>query len=167
MIQEELKILKELKKMKPWYGSKSDKKEKFDFLYRSLSDLHGILVPKLRVVNNLKIKNKKLYGLCNMEFGEIFINKFSVITALHEFKHWLDFNYKVDKSISKLEWEATYYSTSRFYIVWPERIQHLKEIRNRLNTEDNNYKIAKTDINYNMCPDTVAVLDIIMGSLKC
>ena len=184
MIQQEIVILKQLKKKRPWSGGYEVKKEKFTWFLEELCKLHELEIPKLIIHRSEKQFKwaKKYCGDCTLEGkkGQIRIKNFSIITLLHEFKHWKDFhdpelkfNKKEEK---KREYDAYYYSTRRFYAVWPERIKMLSEfienkifktksIQTRIRKMKNKYK--EIDMDYILKAETCAIIDIILGEFLC
>lgn len=186
MIDQELELLKELKQKSPWTGEYQSKKEKFIWLLTELCNIHNMDVPKLVIPKypNQFEWTKKYCGDCAFRYrhkGKIRIKNFSVITLLHEFKHWIDFHnsklkWKTKKEKEKREYDAYYYSTRRFYAVWPERIKTLSEfVENnifetktaQLRMRQMKEKYQDTDVDYKLRAETRAIIDIVLGEVWC
>lgn len=184
MIHQEIALLKELKKNNPWSGGYKAKKKKFKWLLTELCLIHNLKVPKLIIPQYpQKLKwTKKICGDCSRK--TIRINNFSVLTLLHEFKHWIDFHnpnleWKQKKEKEKREYDAYYYSTRRFYEIWPERINMLSEFYNLIDNDTEKsiiaidkirkmkYQYQKTNIDYKLRAETCAIIDIILKEVWC
>lgn len=144
MFTQEISLLKDLKQKHPWSGSYMVKKAKFKYLLNGLCEIHGVDAPRLLIPKDKEQYEwtKKVYGDCWCQLGKIRVRNFSVITLLHEFRHWLDYNTAGLKRKKASEWRANYYSTYRFYYVWPERIKLLNELftEKELSLKPENYK---------------------------
>lgn len=157
----EFDILLQFKKMKPWNGDYFTKYEKFKWLLDKLCLAYNLSydIPKLKIMND-KYSDENGYGNFNFEKNIIELNNFSVITLLHEFKHFLDYknNIKYNDDLDR-ENAADYYCYFNFYYIWPERIEKLQEI---LNIKKNNN--LKLDLNLSFSNnniETKAICDII------
>lgn len=172
MINQEIYLLEEFKEKKPWSGNFYKKKSKFNWLLTNLCYIHTLPCPKLIIPKNPHLYKwtKNIDGDCWFFEQKIRIKNFSVITLLHEFKHWVDLwsnkKFKPKENKEKREWEAIYYSISRFYKVWPERINYLKELsfsfsKNNICLDNfiNKYNIYDND------PNMKAILDIVAGKI--
>ncbi len=134
IIQEEIEILKKFKQQSPWNGNYYNKKRKFKEFLIKLCELHEVEVPKFLIPKNqYKFKwAQQRFGDCNYRLKTIRIKNFSIITLLHEFRHWVDFQKSPELRSKKqehvMEWRASYYSNRLFYTVWPERIKIFKKL---------------------------------------
>jgi hypothetical protein len=160
--QQEIKLLKYIKSKKPWYGSYSSKKAKFTFLLDNLCELHCLDKIKLLIPEDRRQHewSRRYYGDCCPKIRRIRIRNFSIITLLHEFKHWLDYNTTGLFHNNKIdEWRANYYSTYRFYYVWPEKI----DLLNEMFTEQNISVYAE---NYKVDVYLQAIEDLVQGKIR-
>ncbi len=176
MIYKEIHLLKKFKKKYPWTGGYKIKKNKFKWFLNELCAIYNIKTPKLIIPqypNKLKW-TKKIHGDCSKY--RIRINNFSIITLLHEFKHWVDFHNSQLKwqkeELQQREYDAYYYSARMFYTVWPERIKMISELNTLIDNNDSNVIInkirelkkeyKKTNINYKSHAEICAIIDIII-----
>lgn len=85
--KETIATIQEHWKLSFWRGDEQHKKEVFDSLLSSLCNIYGI-----KKIPNLIIDDK-VHGMgCYIPFqNKIIMNKYSLITFLHEFKHIKDF----------------------------------------------------------------------------
>ena len=146
----ELEILNDFKKDKPWSGNYTYKFPKFNDLLCDLCQLYKIENPTLIIPKNKKFKwIKTRDGDFWFKQKKLRMKNFSVITLLHEFKHWIDYNnnrsWKTKKDKQKREYEATYYSTFLFYRTWTERLKHLQEIKKILKNTQYTLTIGSLD----------------------
>ena len=167
MLKQEIELLKTFKENHPWRGDYNAKKKKFICLLNELCKLHNLESPKLLIPKKRGRFQwcKSRHGDCWLKDKKIRLRNFSIITLLHELKHWTEFNQ--NKNFKKLtrkerEWSAIYYSTSRFYSVWPERITHLEELR------DNIKRVHHQEIkeNYKENPHLSALVGIILNDIN-
>jgi hypothetical protein len=154
MFKQEISLLKDFKKVGPWSGSYDQKKSKFSRLLDDFCKMHGV-----QKVELLFSKDLESYGECWTEEGKIWLRNFSALTLLHEFKHWLDYSSSDLKNDKVDEWRANYYSTYRFYYVWPERIKLLSELfkEKAVNVEPEDYRV-----NANL----LAMEDLVKGTVR-
>ena len=152
VIKEEIEILNNFKKKHPWSGTYCQKKIKFKKLLTELCELHDVEVPKLLIPSKKFEWTKKRHGDCTYQSKKIRIRNFSVITLLHEFRHWLDFckfpTLIQRKEKKKVEWRANYYSSRLFYTVWPERIKIFKRLAKNNQLIKNSTKLKRLRISY-------------------
>jgi len=133
ILQQDIEIIEVFKRCSPWSGTFERKREKFLTLLNNLCMVRSIEIPKLLIHRDHKRFKwaRANDGDCWFNQKKIRIRRFSVLTLLHEFKHWNDM--KGGKSFNgpckkQREWEAVYYSTYLFYRVWPERLKHLSDL---------------------------------------
>jgi Zn-dependent peptidase ImmA (M78 family) len=84
-MQKILQITQEFKKKQPYKGTAKEKYQKWKKYLQELSKALNIPVPRLVVAPELKLFG--LFGLYLPKYNLIAINKFSVITLLHEYYH--------------------------------------------------------------------------------
>jgi len=84
-MQKILQITQEFKKKHPYRGSDKQKYQKWKEYLRELSNALNISTPRFFVAPELKLFG--LFGLYNPKYNLIGINKFSIITLLHEYYH--------------------------------------------------------------------------------
>jgi len=80
-----LEITKEFKKKHPYVGATKQKYEKWNWYIKELSSALNIQTPKLIISPAVSILGA--FGLYIPKYNLIAIDKFSVITLLHEFYH--------------------------------------------------------------------------------
>lgn len=163
----ELARLRDFKESNPWSGTYDQKKEKFKDLMTSFCEIHKVESPKLIVPRSWKHKR---HGDCWFKQQKIRMRNFSVLTLLHEFKHWSDFcqgmPFETDQDLLEREWEAKYYSTSRFYSVWPERVQGLQELIDDVQDSDlSKFKTSSVSDRYKYDPHLVAIVNVVRGKI--
>ncbi len=156
IIEDEIYLLKKIKKNNPFDGNEHSKYNKFEKLLVGLCEIHKIGVPEFVINKNLP---KGVCGDCRFESPRIRLKRFSVVTLLHEFKHWVDYSKKLnfDQELDDREWDAIYYSNILFYAVWPERIKNLKEVK-ELARKQNIVHYFNEYINKN--PSVQAIIDL-------
>lgn len=172
-LEKEIYLLNKIKQIDPWKGDYEYKYNNFKWILKNLCNLYFLPIPKLIIPKNPnKYKwTKKIDGDCWYYQLKIRLKNFSIITLLHEFKHWYDLfdnkKFKPKTNKEKREWEAIYYSITRFYTVWPERIQHLQEIKNKIISENINLsEISFNNFNYSIDPNQQAIYDILLNKTK-
>jgi len=84
-MQKILEITQEFKKKHPYRGSDKQKYQKWNWYIKQLSNALNISTPRFFVAPELKLFG--LFGLYSPKYNLIAINKFSIITLLHEFYH--------------------------------------------------------------------------------
>jgi len=84
-LQKILEITKEFKKKQPYTGTTKEKYKKWKEYIQALSIALNISTPRFVVAPELNIFG--LFGVYSPKYNLIAINKFSIITLLHEFYH--------------------------------------------------------------------------------
>ena len=147
IMQEEIEILRNFKKKHPWSGDYYQKKKKFKKFLKQLCELHQVEVPKLLVPQKKFKWTKNRHGDCIYKLKKIRIRNFSILTLLHEFRHWTDLcqfpELRSRKKKKEVEWRANYYSNRLFYTVWPERIKIFKRLVDNNDLIKNSAKLKR------------------------
>ena len=84
-MQKILQITQEFKKKHPYAGTAKEKYKKWKKYLQELSNALNISTPRFVVAPELKLFG--LFGLYSPKYNLIAINKFSIITLLHEYYH--------------------------------------------------------------------------------
>lgn len=170
MIEKELPIFFDFKGSKPFSGNFIQKYSKFEKLVHDLCSLYEIESPVLKIdLRSKKGKKSKTDGFIKFSEKTVRIKGFSIMTLLHEIKHWIDFQlgYLWDdlKENKKKEWAAIYYSTFRYYKMWPEKLKCLQEIQNLSSRK--NVSIFFDEDEYSSDPHALAIVHLALGNKKC
>ena len=132
-------VLLSFKKLKPYKGSHAIKHDKFKSMLNTLSSYYNVPEPFLYVTDrslprtSLDVKLKKDKGIYFSGTMLIALRKFSVISALHEFRHHLQYEKKNIVLVSTdCEDDANEWSHFIYRTVWSSNYKKLKE-KNELN----------------------------------
>jgi len=112
-----IQALSEFKKTHVWVSVPDKKKKWIEFL-KKISDIVEIERPKLVIKRNI---NCNCFGEYDDSKHRIELNKYSVITLLHEFYHAIH----IKKNINAPHKEAWDFSNEVFFTVYPKKKQTL------------------------------------------
>lgn len=120
-------IVRNFKKTRPYTGGREEQMWKFEEFLKILSGIYGLEPPKLYVTDPSKTRTRfdeyidEHLGCYQDIACRIAMRKFSVLTVLHEFRHFLQYRWRkwVDKCLSDdVEKDATIWSETLFQMVF-------------------------------------------------